>query len=110
MRGLDEQPVAADEAAAGHRLVAPGDGCYRAVAGRDVESWRRELLRAEERWFRTLFDEVTAGRIRKVVLDAGLRTGQAVFEASGRRARRPDVPTPSGGLAEFLLADGPSRP
>ena len=110
VRGLDEEPGAADEAPAGHRLVAPGDGCYRAVAGRDVESWRRELLGAEERWFRTLFDEVTTGRIRKVVLDAGLRTGQAVFEAAGRRARRPNVPTPSGGLAEFLLADGPLSP
>ena len=106
--GLDEAPGAADEAAAGRRLVALGDGCYRAVAGRDVGAWHRGLLRAEERWFRPLLDEVTAGRIRKVTVDAGLRTSEAVFEAAGRRARRADVPAPPGGLAAFLLADDPA--
>ncbi len=87
----------------GRRLVAPGPGCLRAVLARDVESWRRELLDAEERWFRPLVDSVTTDRIRKVVVDAGLRTGESVLEAGGRRARRPDVPAPAGGLAEFLL-------
>ena len=106
--GLDEAPGAADEAVAGRRLVALGDGCYRAVAGRDVGAWHRGLLRAEERWFRPLLDEVTAGRIRKVTVDAGLRTSEAVFEAAGRRARRADVPAPPGGLAAFLLADDPA--
>ena len=91
-----------------HERVALGDGCYRAVAGRDVESWRRELLRAEERWFRGLLDEAAAGRVRKVVVDAGLRTGEAVFEAAGRRARRRDVSAPPGGLAAFLLAEEPA--
>ena len=108
VRGFDEDPGAGDEAPAGHRLVALGDGCYRAVAGRDVESWRRELLRAEERWFRGLLDEAAAGRLRKVAVDAGLRTGEAVFEAAGRRARRRDVPAPPGGLAAFLLAEEPA--
>ena len=109
--GFDQDPAAkgeaADEAVAGHRLVAPGDGCYRAVAGRDVESWRRALVHAEERWFRPLLDEAAAGRVRKVTVAAGLRTGEAVFEASGRRARRPGVPAPPGGLAAFLLAEEP---
>ena len=112
VHGLDQRPAApgeaADEAGAGRRLVAPGDGCYRAVAGRDVESWRRELVHAEERWFRPLLDEAVAGRVRKVTVAAGLRTGEAVFEAFGRRARRAEVPAPPGGLAAFLLAEGPA--
>lgn len=107
VQGLDPDPGATDEAVAGHRLVALGDGCYRAVAGRDVESWRRALVHAEERWFRPLLDEAAAGRVRKVTVAAGLRTGEAVFEASGRRARRPGVPAPPGGLAAFLLAEDP---
>ena len=94
----------------GRRLVAPGSACLRAVLGRDVESWRRELLDAEERWFGPLFEAVTTGRIRKVVVDAGLRTGESVLEAGGRRARRADVPVPAGGLAEFLFADEPAHP
>ena len=106
--GLDRDPGAAGGAAPGCRLVAPGDGCRRAVAGRDVESWRRELVHAEERWFRPLLGEAAAGRVRKVTVAAGRRTGEAVFEASGRRARRPDVPAPPGGLAAFLLADEPA--
>ena len=101
VHGLGEEPGTAGDPP-GHRLVAPGAGCYRAVVGRDVESWRRELLDAEERWFRTLLDGVMAGRIRRVTVDAGLRTGEGVFAAGGRRARRPDVSAPSGGLAEFL--------
>ena len=101
VRDLAEDPETADDPP-GRRLVAPGPGCLRAVLGRDVESWRRELLDAEERWFRPLFDAVTTGRIRRVVVDAGLRTGESVLEAGGRRARRPDVPAPAGGLAEFL--------
>lgn len=106
--GLDEDPGAGNQAAAGRRLVALGDGCYRAVAGRDVESWRRGLVRAEERWFRALLDEAAAGRLRKVTVAAGLRAGEAVFEAAGRRARRPDVPAPPGGLAAFLLSEEPA--
>ena len=102
VRDLAEDPETAGDPP-GRRLVAPGPGCLRAVLGRDVESWRRELLDAEERWFRPLVDAVTTGRIRKVVVDAGLRTGEAVLETGGRRARRPDVPVPAGGLAEFLL-------
>ena len=103
VRGLGEDPETA-EPPAGRWLVAPGPGCFRAVLGRDVESWRRGLLGMEERWFRVLLDEVTAGRLRKVTVHAGLRTGEAVFEAGGRRARRPDVAVPAGGLAAFLLA------
>ena len=99
VRDLAEDPETAGDPP-GRRLVAPGPGCLRAVVGRDVESWRRELLDAEERWFRPLVDAVTTGRIRKVVVDAGLRTGESVLEAGGRRARRPDVPVPAGGLAE----------
>ena len=102
VRDLAEGPETAGDPS-GRSLVAPGPGCLHAVLGRDVESWRRELLDAEERWFRPLFDAVTAGRIRKVVVDAGLRTGESVLEAGGRRARRPDVPGPAVGLAEFLL-------
>ena len=102
VRDLAEGPETAGDPS-GRRLVAPGPDCLHAVLGRDVESWRRELLDAEERWFRPLCDAVTAGRIRKVVVDAGLRTGESVLEAGGRRARRPEVSVPSGGLAEFLL-------
>ena len=102
VRDLAEDPETAGDPP-GRRLVAPGPACLRAVLGRDVESWRRELLDAEERWFRPLVDAVTTGRIRKVVVDGGLRTGEAVLEAGGRRARRPDVPVPAGGLAGFLL-------
>ena len=102
VRDLAEDSEAAGDPS-GRRLVAPGPGCLHAVLGRDVESWRRELLDAEERWFRPLADAVTTGRIRKVVVDAGLRTGESVLEAGGRRARRPEVSVPSGGLAEFLL-------
>lgn len=102
VRDLAEDPETAGDPS-GRRLVVPGPGCRRAVLRRDVESWRRELLDAEERWFRPLSDAVTTGRIRKVVVDAGLRTGESVLEASGLRARRPDVPAPAGGLAEFLL-------
>ena len=105
--GLDRDPGPSG-GAAGRRLVALGDGCYRAVAGRDVESWRRGLVHAEERWFRALLDEAAAGRVRKVTVDAGLRTGEAVFEAAGRRARRRDVSAPPGGLAAFLLAEEPA--
>ena len=94
----------------GRRLVALGPGCLRAVLGRDVESWRRELMDAEERWFRPLLGAVTAGGFRRVVVDSGLRTGESVLEAGGRRARRPDVSVPTEGLAEFLLADDPARP
>ena len=104
VRGLGEEPGTAGDPP-GPRLVAPGFAFYRAVAGRDVESWRRELLDAEDRWFRNLLDEVTAGRIRRVTVDAGLRTGEAVFEAAGRRARRANLSAPSGGLAGFLLAE-----
>ena len=106
---LAEDPET-DRDPSGRRLVAPGPGCLRAVLGRDVESWRRELLDAEERWFGPLFDAVTAGRVRKAVVDAGLRTGESVLEAGGRRARRADVPVPEGGLAGFLLADELARP
>ena len=102
-------PPGTGESPSGHRLVAPGSGWFRAVSGRDVESWRRHLLDAEERWFRVLLDEMTAGRVRKVTVQAGLRTGEAVFEASGRRAHRPEVRPPSGGLAAFLLADEAAR-
>ena len=109
VRDLADDPEIAG-GPSGRRLVAPGPGCLRAVLGRDVESWRRELLDAEERWFRPLFDAVTTGRIRRVVVDAGLRTGESVLEAGGRRARRPEVPVPAGGLAEFLLAEEPARP
>ena len=104
MRGLDDDSETVEEAA-GHRLIAPGSGFYCAVLGRDVESWRRELLGAEERWFRPLLDEMTGGRLRRVAIDAGFRTGRAVFEAAGRRARAPSVRIPSGGLVEFLLAE-----
>ena len=104
VQGLDDDSETVEEAA-GHRLIAPGSGFYRAVLGRDVESWRRELLGTEERWFRPLLDEMTGGRIRRVAIDAGFRTDQAVFEAAGRRARAPSVQIPSGGLAEFLLAE-----
>ena len=100
---LVEDPEGAGESF-GHRLVIPGSGCWRAVLDRNVESWRRELLALEERWFRTLLEEVTAGRVRKVTVDTGLRAGEAVFEAAGRRSRRPSVPVPSEGLAAFLLA------
>ncbi len=103
VRGLDGESGRTGELS-GHRLVAPGPGCWRAVVGRDVESWRRELLGLEERWFRALLDEVTAERVRKVTVDAGLRSGGAVFEAAGRRMRRAEVPVPPGGLAAFLLA------
>ena len=109
VRDLAENPETAGNPP-GRRLVAPGPGCLRAVLGRDVESWRRELLDAEERWFHPLFDAVTTGRIRRVVVDVGLRTGGAVLVAGGRRARRSDVPVPAGGLAEFLFADEPARP
>ena len=109
VRGLDEDPEPAGEPP-GHRLVAPGAAWYRPVVGRDVESWRRELIDAEERWFRALLDAVKAGRVRKVIVDAGLRTRAAVFEAGGRRARRPEVSDPPGGLADFLLADEPASP
>lgn len=109
MHGLGEDPGAAEEPA-GPRLVAPGPACYRAVAGRDVESWRRELVDAEERWFRALLGEMTAGRIRKVTVSAGLRTGEAVFTAAGRRARRADVSAPPGGLAAFVLPAKPASP
>ena len=109
VRGLREEPGLGGDLP-GRRLVAPGAGCYRAVVGRDVESWRRELLDAEDRWFRTLLDGVTAGRIRKVTVDAGLRTGEGAFVAGGRRARRPDVSPPAGGLDAFLFADGPAGP
>ena len=92
----------------GHRLVVPGAGCWRAVLGRDVESWRRELTGLEEGWFRTLLDDVVEGRIRRCTLAAGVRAGDAVFEVAGRRARRGDVAVPSEGLAGFLLAEDPA--
>ena len=109
VRDLARDPETAGDPS-GRRLVAPGPGCLRAVLGRDVESWRRELLDQEERWFRPLFAAVTTGRIRKAVVDAGLRTGESVLEAGGRRARRPDIPVPAGGLAGFLFADKLVRP
>ena len=109
VRDLAEGPETAGDPT-GRRLVAPGPGCLHAVLGRDVESWRRELLDVEERWFRPLLDAVTTGRIRRVVVNAGLRTGESVLEAAGRRVRRPDVPVPARGLAEFLLTDEPASP
>ena len=104
VQGLGEGPGTAG-APSGRRLVVPGSAFYRAVAGRDVESWRRALLDAEERWFRTLLDEMTAGRIRRVTVTAGLRAGEAVFEVAGRRARRAEVRAPASGLAAYLLAE-----
>ena len=107
VRDLVERAEAVGEAAGpdpGPRLVAPGAGFYRAVHGRDVESWRRELLAAEEDWFHPLAAAMRAGRARRVIVDAGLRTGQAVAEAAGRRARASSVPLPEAGLAAFLLA------
>jgi len=109
VRALAESPDLAG-GSSGRRLVAPGSACLHAVLGRDVESWRREVLDAEERWFGPLFDALTAGRIRKAVVDAGLRPGEGVFEAGGRRARRPDVPAPDGVFAGFLLAAEPACP
>ena len=106
----DSQPAEGAGEPRGRRLVAPGPGCYRAVLGRDVESWRRELLDLEKRCFRALLDEVMAARLRSVAVDAGLRAGEAVFEAGGRRARRPDVAVPPGGLAAFLLAEESATP
>ncbi|MCY4451798.1 MAG: hypothetical protein OXC01_07590 [Immundisolibacterales bacterium] len=87
-------------------LVAPGIGFYRAVVGRDVEGWRRELLGAEERWFRPLHEGMRDGRVRTVAIDAGLRSGLAVFEARARWWRRPSVSASAPELAEFLLAEG----
>ena len=85
-------------------LVAPGDALYRAVAGRDVEEWRRLLVRLEEDWFRALHGEVRTGAVRKVVIDAGLRPGEAVHEAVPRsRWRRPARRSSAEGLAGFIL-------
>ena len=109
VRNLAENPDPAG-GPSGRRLVAPGRACLHAVLGRDVESWRREVLDAEERWFRPLLDVLTAGRLRKAVVDAGLRPRECVFEAGGRRARRADVPVPDGGFVGFLFGDEPARP
>ena len=99
----------AGETAARTCLVVPGIALYRAVAGRDVEAWRRELVRAEEGWFRPLLDALDAGRVRKVVINAGLRSGEAVFEAVARRWRRPRASAAGADFASFLLADDSDR-
>ena len=90
-------------------LVVPGVGLYRAVLGRDVEAWRRELLRVEEAWFRPLREEVDAGQVRKVIIDAGLRSGAAGFEAPVRRWRRVAAPADGEGVAGFLIAEESGR-
>lgn len=104
VRGLDEGMDVGDESAR-TVLVAPGIGFYRAVAGRDVEGWRRELLGAEERWFRPLHEAMRDGRVRTVVIDAGLRRGLGAFEARARWWRRPSVSASTRDLGEFLLAE-----
>ena len=109
VRGL-EGGAGAEGTPPGAVLVAPGDDLYRAVAGRDVERWRRELLRTEERWFGPLHAGMRSGAVRRVVIDAGLRPGEAVLEAPPRRWRRPfagaSAPAPASGLADFLLDEG----
>ena len=105
-RVLDpEAEAGSGEKAARTCLVAPGIDSYRAVAGRDVEAWRRALLRAEEAWFRPLREELDAGGVRKVVIDAGLRSTEAVFEAVARRWRRVPARTAGQGLGRFLIAE-----
>ena len=104
LRGLDEGSATGEEAARSG-LVVPGSGFYRAVAGRDVEGWRRELHLAEERWFRPLLEELEDGRIRRVVIAAGLRSGAAVFDGRARRWRRAPARAAAQGLAEFLIAE-----
>lgn len=70
-------------------LVAPGPELHRAVVERDVESWRRALARLEERWFAPLDEALAAGRVRRVVIDAGMRPGEAPFAAArGPAVRR----------------------
>ena len=100
-----EEPEGPAESPSRTCLVAPGIALYRAVAGRDVEAWRRELLSAEEGWFRPLSEAMDGGGVRKVVIDAGLRSGEAVYEAAAPRWRRPSARSPGAGLARFLLSE-----
>ena len=104
VRGLDEE-ARSGAGSARACLVAPGASLYRAVVGRDVEEWRRELVRIEEGWFRPLHEEMHAGAVRKVVIDAGLRSGQVELVAASRRWLRPAASPSAGRFEEFLLAE-----
>ena len=104
-----EARAASDEAEPRACLVAPGGDLYRAVAGRDVEAWRRELLRVEEGWLRPLRKVMEEGAVKTVVIDAGLRSGEAVFEAVARRWRLPSARAGGEDLAGFLLAEESGR-
>ncbi len=90
-------------------LVAPGPELHRAVVERDVESWRRALARLEERWFAPLDEALAAGRVRRVVIDPGMRPGEAPFVATRRRAARRWLPRsrPRAFAGYLLLAAGP---